>query len=76
MSTPAAPMPVGAKVRRVRGRFAGSEGIVVDLDGVTVLASFPLTGDHRITRALHPNELALVAVGPFPIPAASVGAVG
>lgn len=72
------PTPIGAKVRRVRGRFAGSEGIVVGLEPIhgAPLVSFPLTGDHRITRLLHPSELELVDLGPHPIPAGAVGVVG
>jgi hypothetical protein len=71
------PTPIGAKVRRTRGRFAGSEGIVVALDHVhgTPLVSFPLTGAHRITRQLHPSELELVDLGPHPIPAGTAGVI-
>jgi hypothetical protein len=71
------PTPIGAKVRRTRGRFAGSEGIVVALDQAvgTVFASFALTGDHRITRQLHRSELELVDLGPHPIPAGTAGVI-
>lgn len=67
----AAQFPAGAKVRRTRGRFAGSTGIVEAIADRSVVVVFHLTGAHYLARLLHPSEVELVDAGPHPIPAAS-----
>lgn len=67
----AAEFTVGAKVRRTRGRFAGTTGIVASTPDRAVCAIFHLTGDHYLARLLHPSEVEVIDAGPFPIPAHS-----